>query len=46
MTQTFIRYDGAWLLYLRCGRLLVWAGSYATRAEALRNASTIDGVPV
>ncbi len=47
MTPTFIRFEGyRWLLYLRCGRLLVWAGSYATRAEALRNASTIDGVPV
>ena len=46
MTQTFIRYDGAWLLYLRYERLLVPAGAYATRAEALRNASTIDGVPV
>ena len=46
MTPTFIRFDGAWLLYLRYDRLLVLAGFYATRAEALRIASTIDGLPV
>ena len=46
MTPTFIRFDGAWLLYLRYDRLLVLAGFYATRAEALRSASTIDGLPV
>ena len=45
MTPTFIRYEGTWLLYLRYGRLLVLAGCYATRAEALRIASTIDGLP-
>ena len=33
---TFVRFEGYWwMLYLRFGRLLVWAGSYATRAEAL-----------
>jgi hypothetical protein len=47
VTPTFIRFEGAaWLLYLRYGRLLVLAGWYATRTEALRIASTIDGLPV
>ena len=46
MTPTFIRCDGcAWLLWLRYGRLLVLAGTYATRTEALAVASTIDGLP-
>lgn len=45
MTPTFIRYDGTWLLWLRYGRLLVLAGAYATRTEALEVASTIDGLP-
>ena len=43
---TFVRFEGyGWMLYLRYGRLLVWAGSYATRAEALTDASTVDGIP-
>jgi hypothetical protein len=46
MTPTFIRFEGyAWLLWLRYGRLLVLAGCYATRTEALAVASTIDGLP-
>ena len=43
---TFVRFEGYWwMLYLRFGRLLVWAGSYATRGEALTDASTVDGIP-
>lgn len=43
---TFVRFeDYWWMLYLRYGRLLVWAGSYATRGEALTDASTVDGIP-
>lgn len=43
---TFIRYEAeGWVVYLRHARLLVWVATYATRAEALAAASSIDGLP-
>lgn len=43
---TFIRYDGVWQLWLRYTgiRLMIHVGDFSSRGDALRAATSIDGI--